>query len=241
MAEPPATTPPKVVASQQDVLLATKLHMPRPQPGTVPRPRLVDRLDEALARGLVLVCAPAGFGKTSLLADWAHRSPLPVAWLSLDEGDNDPARFWRHVVAALDRARPGIADRVAGLLGPPPPPSFEGLVTALINELAAEPGRGADHHQSAGQRFLQPLNQAGPGHEALLRPRQVQLGGQHPVQPVGARRRVTHGRLSHAALPTHRHAPRDDAATPAHCRSSPAALLQRLRWHLRPPGGPPPA
>jgi LuxR family maltose regulon positive regulatory protein len=142
MAEPPATTPPKVVASQQDVLLATKLHMPRPQPGIVPRPRLVDRLDEALARGLVLVCAPAGFGKTSLLADWSGRRRWPVAWLSLDEGDNDPARFWRHVVAALDRARPGIAERVAGLLGPPPPPSFEGLVTALINGLAAEPGEG---------------------------------------------------------------------------------------------------
>jgi LuxR family transcriptional regulator, maltose regulon positive regulatory protein len=103
MAEPPATTPAKMVASQQDVLLATKLHMPRPQPGTVPRPRLVDRLDEALARGLVLVCAPAGFGKTSLLADWSGRRRWPVAWLSLDEGDNDPARFWRHVVAALDR------------------------------------------------------------------------------------------------------------------------------------------
>src|SRR5215218_7742344 len=141
MAEPPATTPAKMVASQQDVLLATKLHMPRPQPGTVPRPRLVDRLDEALARGLVLVCAPAGFGKTSLLADWSGRRRWPVAWLSLDEGDNDPTRFWRHVVAALDRARPGIADRVAGLLAPPPP-SFEGLVTALINGLAAEPAEG---------------------------------------------------------------------------------------------------
>ena len=62
-----------------------------------------------------------------------------MAWLSLDVGDNDPVRFWRHVVAALDRARPGIGERVAPLLGPPPS-SFEGLVTALINELAAQPG-----------------------------------------------------------------------------------------------------
>jgi LuxR family transcriptional regulator, maltose regulon positive regulatory protein len=84
----------------------------------------------------VLVCAPAGFGKTALLADWARTGRRPVAWLSLDAGDNDPARFWRHVVAALDRARPGVAERVVGLLGPPAPPSFEGLVTALINELA---------------------------------------------------------------------------------------------------------
>ena len=53
------------------------------------------RLDEGLARGLVLVCAPAGYGKTVLLADWARRGTHPVAWLSLDAGDNDPARVWR--------------------------------------------------------------------------------------------------------------------------------------------------
>jgi LuxR family maltose regulon positive regulatory protein len=63
-----------------------------------------------------------------------------VAWLSLDGDDNDPARFWRHAVAAVDRVRPGIAERADPLLGPPAPPSYEGLVTALINELAAQPG-----------------------------------------------------------------------------------------------------
>ena len=98
------------------------------------------QLDEGLSRGLVLVCAPAGYGKTVLLADWARRGQRPVAWLSLDAGDNDPARFWRHAVAALDRACPGIGERVGPLLGPPAPPSFEALVTALINELAAGPG-----------------------------------------------------------------------------------------------------
>ena len=114
--------------------------MPRQQPGFVPRPRLVDRLDQGLGRGLLLVCAPAGFGKTALLADWARGGQRTVAWLSLDAGDNEPARFWRHVAAALDRVRPGIAERVVPLLGPPPPPSFDGLVTALINDLGAEPG-----------------------------------------------------------------------------------------------------
>ena len=84
----------------------------------MPRPRLAAALDEGLARELVLVCAPAGSGKTVLLADWARRGRRPVAWLSLDAGDNDPARFWRHVVAALDRARPGIAERAGPLLGP---------------------------------------------------------------------------------------------------------------------------
>ena len=127
-----------VTAPERDVLLATKLHLPGPRPGLVPRPRLTARLDEGLARGLVLVCAPAGYGKTVLLADWARRGGHPAAWLSLDAGDNDPARFWRHAVAALDRARPGTGERVAPLLGPPAPSSFQGLVTALINDLAGE-------------------------------------------------------------------------------------------------------
>jgi LuxR family maltose regulon positive regulatory protein len=121
--------------------VATKLHRPRLQPGFVPRPRLLHRLEEAPAGQLVLVCAPAGFGKTALLGDWVGQRRRVVAWLSLDEGDNDPARFWRHVVAALDRVRPGIAGEVTPLLGPPAPPSFEGLVSALINELAAQPDR----------------------------------------------------------------------------------------------------
>jgi LuxR family maltose regulon positive regulatory protein len=140
MAEPSVGAPAVVAVSERDVLLATKLHVPRPQPGFVPRPRLAAALDEGLARQLVLVCAPAGSGKTVLLADWAGRDGRLVAWLSLDVADNDPARFWRHVVAALDRVRPGIAERAGSLLGAPAPPSFEGLVTALVNELAAQPG-----------------------------------------------------------------------------------------------------
>ena len=142
MAEPQAASLSAAAAAEQDVLLATKLHVPGPRPGFVPRPRLAGALGEALARGLVLVCAPAGFGKTALLADWARSGGRPVAWLSLDAGDDDPVRFWRHVVAALDRARPGIGER-AGPLPGPPPSSFEGLVTALINELAAQPGEDA--------------------------------------------------------------------------------------------------
>ncbi len=142
MAEPSAAAPRGAAVSGQDVLLATKLHVPRPQPGFVPRPRLVEALGEGLARRLILVCAPAGSGKTALLADWAPSDHRPVAWLSLDAADNDPVRFWRHTVAALDRARPGIGERVGLLLGPPAPASFEGLVTALINDLAAQPGDG---------------------------------------------------------------------------------------------------
>ena len=153
MAEHPAAAPAGVAASERDVLLATKLHVPRPQPGFVPRPRLVEALDAGMERGLILVCAPAGFGKTGLQADWVRRAGHPVAWLSLDAGDNDPARFWRHVVAALDWALPGTSERIGPLLGPPAPLSFEALVTVLINELAARPGEGKlllvldDYHQ----------------------------------------------------------------------------------------------
>jgi LuxR family maltose regulon positive regulatory protein len=139
MAELSAAASAGVVAPERDALLATKLYVPVPRPGFVARPRLAAALGEGLARGLILVCAPAGFGKTALLADWVRSGDRRVAWLSLDAADSDPVRFWRHVVAALDRARPGIGERVAPLLGQPPS-SFEGLVTALINELAAQPG-----------------------------------------------------------------------------------------------------
>src|ERR1700749_1691295 len=123
MADPSAAAPAGGGMSGGDVLLATKLHMPGPRPGFVPRRRLVQALDEGLARGRVLVCAPAGSGKTALLADWARGGGRPVAWLGLDDGDSDPARFWRYVGAALDRARAGLAGRA----GPPPPRSGEGL------------------------------------------------------------------------------------------------------------------
>src|SRR5580704_1939993 len=119
VADPPVAAPAGVAMSGPDVLLVTKLHVPRPQPGFVPRRRLVEALGEGLARGRVLVCAPAGSGKTALLADWARGGGRQVAWLGLDGGDSDPARFWRYAVAALDRARPGLAGRVGPLLGPP--------------------------------------------------------------------------------------------------------------------------
>jgi LuxR family transcriptional regulator, maltose regulon positive regulatory protein len=136
MAKPPATTPAAAATTERDVLLATKLHVPRTRPGFVVRPRLVDRLAPAQGDELTLVCAPAGFGKTALLADWARRDPRPVAWLSLDDADNDPARFWRHVAAALDAVRPGVAQQVAALLQGLQRTSFEAVVTALVNQLA---------------------------------------------------------------------------------------------------------
>lgn len=136
MSESRAATP---VEAASGHLLASKLFVPRPQPGYVPRDRLADRLDEGLERGVVLVCAAAGSGKTGVVAEWSRRRDRRVAWVSLDPDDNDAARFWRHVVAALGRLRPGLAERVEPLLAPPAPVAFDGLVTAVANELAAQP------------------------------------------------------------------------------------------------------
>jgi LuxR family maltose regulon positive regulatory protein len=133
----PAGTSAAQPAATPDVLLATKLHVPQPRAGVLTRPRLLDRLARGMAQELTLVCAPAGFGKTSLLGDWARRARRPVAWLSLDAGDNDPVRFWRYVAAALDGAGAAVAERLVPLLRGPQPASLEAVVTALINELAA--------------------------------------------------------------------------------------------------------
>ena len=84
-------------------ILATKLYIPPPRPKVVLRPRLIERLNEGLSSGrkLTLISAPAGFGKTTLVSEWVAGCERPVAWLSLDEGDNDPARFLTYLVAAL--------------------------------------------------------------------------------------------------------------------------------------------
>jgi LuxR family maltose regulon positive regulatory protein len=138
MAETSTTTPVEAATPERDRLLATKLHVPRPRPGFLARPRLLERINQGTAGALTLVCAPAGFGKTSLLGDWARRSRQPVAWLSLDGGDSDPARFWRYVAAALDELRPGIGQRVEALFQGGQPP-LEAVVTVLINQLVTEP------------------------------------------------------------------------------------------------------
>jgi LuxR family transcriptional regulator, maltose regulon positive regulatory protein len=138
MVEPLVRTPPGDDMGEPAALLTTKLRPPSTRPGLVPRARLVDRLTQGLASELTLVSAPAGFGKTALLADWARGGRRPVAWLSLDTGDNDPARFWRHLAAAIGRLRPMVGERLGGLLDPPPR-SFAAVVTALVNQLAAEP------------------------------------------------------------------------------------------------------
>ena len=100
-------------------LLVTKIEPPRVRPGHVAARGLVERLHRGLHRRLTLVAAPAGWGKTSLLAEWiADGGRAAVAWLSLDEDDNDPARFWAYVAAALRRAGLEVPGRVRGARSP---------------------------------------------------------------------------------------------------------------------------
>ena len=118
-------------------ILATKLYIPPPQPGVVLRPRLIERLKEGLDRRLTLVCAPAGFGKTTLLSEWVAGCGREAAWLSLDEGDNDPVRFLAYLVAALQTIAEGIGEGVVDVVQSPQPPPTESVLTALLNEIIA--------------------------------------------------------------------------------------------------------
>ena len=133
--------------------LATKLYIPPPRPKVVLRPRLIERLNEGLrqnqgfGRKLTLISAPAGFGKTTLVSEWVAGCGRPIAWLSLDEGDNDPTRFLTYLVAALqtlalsrvEGLAPSVGAGVLAALQSPQPPPAEALLTALINEIATVP------------------------------------------------------------------------------------------------------
>jgi LuxR family transcriptional regulator, maltose regulon positive regulatory protein len=126
-------------------LLEMKLYVPRWQGGLVPRPRLSERLDRGTASKLVLVSAPAGFGKTTLLAQWLAAGPAAssdarsAAWLSLDREDNDPTTFWTYVIAALRTVTPGVGASALALLQTPQAPPIQTVLTTLLNDLGATP------------------------------------------------------------------------------------------------------
>ncbi len=120
-------------------ILATKLYLPRLRPNVVSRPRLLERLNEGLHRKLTLIAAPAGFGKTTLVSAWVAFIERPTAWLSLDEGENDPTRFLMYLVAALQTIAATIGEGVLGVLQSPQPPPPEAILTALLNEITTLP------------------------------------------------------------------------------------------------------
>jgi len=127
-------------------LLETKWYVPRPTRGLVLRPRLSERLDQGTKSKLVLVSAPAGFGKTTLLTEWLTARPAALAgerlaaWLSLDQGDNDPASFWAYVIAALRTVASGVGESALVLLDAPQQPPIETILTTLLNDLGAVAG-----------------------------------------------------------------------------------------------------
>jgi LuxR family maltose regulon positive regulatory protein len=153
----------RIGSTEIDNLLHTKLTPPRLHTPLVAREALLDRLDGGLDRKLTLLSAPAGFGKTTLVRQWlesverraqnveqsesasdtlALRSTLYAlrsAWVSLDEGDNDPVRFWRYVLTACQGFAAGVGAAALAQLHTPQPPNFEVLLTLLINDLAALP------------------------------------------------------------------------------------------------------
>jgi len=122
-------------------LLTTKLHIPPLRPKLVPRSDLVGQLNVGLYHHLTLISAPAGFGKTTLLSEWIHGSGLPVAWISLDEEDNDAIRFWTYLVAALRTVHAGLGQSTLQVLQSPQRPPAQAILIPVLNEIAALPDR----------------------------------------------------------------------------------------------------
>jgi len=145
-------------------LLVTKLHIPQPSPRLTLRPRLLALLSDGLTRPLTLISAPTGFGKTTLLGEWRNTDDgrgYPLAWLSLDDDDNDLVRFLAYVIATLATLKHGVGDAALILLQAPHPPPLKTIVTALINDLETIPAPFAlvldDYHVITAQ----------PIHEAI--------------------------------------------------------------------------
>ena len=116
-------------------LLSTKLYLPSPRQDLVPRPRLLEKLNKGARGRFTLVSAPAGFGKTTLVSEWASLGSVPVAWLSLDEGDNDQVRFLLYFIAALQSVGSNVGETALAVLQSPQPPQIVPILQGLINEL----------------------------------------------------------------------------------------------------------
>lgn len=109
--------------------------------GLVPRPRLINRLNESLSGKLTIVSSPAGFGKTTLLSQWLKSTGLPVGWISLDEGENDLSLFFTYLVAALQQVHEGLDDTALTLLRSPQPGMVNAALVVLLNQIERFPGK----------------------------------------------------------------------------------------------------
>jgi len=122
-----------------DPLLLTKLFIPPPRPKLVSRPHLIQKINTSLLCKLTLISAPAGFGKTTLVSDWVAGCRSAVAWLSIDDGDNDPARFFTYLIASLQTINEAIGKGLLVTLQSPQPPPPEMILTSLLNEITTFP------------------------------------------------------------------------------------------------------
>lgn len=146
-------------------ILQTKLFVPPIRSSLVPRPHLIKQLNQKLEFGskVTLLSAPAGFGKTTLVSNWLHESDLQNAWLSLDDGDNDPARFLSYIIAAMQRTNIGISEALQAMLDSPQRPNAEMLLSALINDISEQESPGYilvldDFHQIDNNSIHQALS-----------------------------------------------------------------------------------
>ncbi|MFC1948453.1 helix-turn-helix transcriptional regulator, partial [Chloroflexota bacterium] len=123
-------------------LLTTKFYVPIVSPGLVTRTGLLERLQDCVNYRLILVSAPAGFGKTTLLSEWIHQiqPAIHIAWISLDEGDDDPRRFWDYFITAINNIEPAVGDTALTLLRSGQQVSIENILNFLLNDLTSVSG-----------------------------------------------------------------------------------------------------
>jgi LuxR family maltose regulon positive regulatory protein len=143
-------------------LLKTKISIPRLPGEFVHRPRLTERIHQGVKAPLTLLTAPAGFGKTNLLIEWTKQTTLPVAWLTVDNDDNDLGQFIRYVMGALQTLEPGLGEEALDLLESPKDDGWKTGLTLLINELSVLPQEGVlvldDFHALENSTILQRLD-----------------------------------------------------------------------------------
>ena len=124
-----------IISDNNYPLLATKLYIPEPRPGMIRRTRLIERLNAGIQHKVSLISAPAGFGKTTLLSEWVFHSQFSVAWVSMDNNDNDPVYFIKYIIAALQRIFPNAGETALTLLHSQQRPPFEAIIINLIQEI----------------------------------------------------------------------------------------------------------